>query len=132
VEAGAASDSRSSTTDLPDAPLQPVERVAAESEHANRHNILAHGAAQTRMEPHVSSVTKLTEMTPGPGEPLQHYSVPYVAQMLAISERAAWNLIQAGKLRPTRVGRTTRIARREVERFVDQHAGCGLGPRAPR
>ena len=82
-----------------------------------------HAPAPARTEAHVLGMTKAINMKPRAKEPLQHYSVPYVAHMLAISERAAWNLIQAGHLKPTRYGRSTRVMRREVERFIEEHSG---------
>ncbi|MGE3110090.1 MAG: helix-turn-helix domain-containing protein [Vicinamibacterales bacterium] len=44
--------------------------------------------------------------------------VPDAAHELAISKRSAWRLISAGKLDTVRIGRSVRVTRESIERFI--------------
>ena len=50
-------------------------------------------------------------------------SVPEAAQMLGISERHAWNLVQAGRLRTVRLGRRIVVSRRELDKVLAGEGG---------
>lgn len=82
-----------------------------------------HSRACARDCAHVSVVNNATHASGVRPDPLQHLTIAQVAELLAVSPRSAWKLIEIGELRRTRIGGATRVARREVERFVESHAG---------
>lgn len=63
---------------------------------------------------------------PGDGGWAQGYTVSQAAQLLGVSRATVWRWVQAGKLPVSRLGkRTTRIHRKDLERFLPPGASAG-------
>lgn len=46
------------------------------------------------------------------------YSVRHAAELLDVSESTVWNLLQQGELEGVKVGRSRKISRIELERYI--------------
>lgn len=49
-------------------------------------------------------------------------TIPETAEYLGISRASVYRLVKAGKLRPKRFGRSLRIAKIELDRFLESDA----------
>jgi excisionase family DNA binding protein len=52
------------------------------------------------------------------------------AEMLGIARSSLWKLIAEGRLRPVKIGRSTRIPVTDLERFVEELRGTQNGAQA--
>jgi excisionase family DNA binding protein len=48
---------------------------------------------------------------------MKMYPLKQVAEILGVTYNTVWNLIQSGKIRAVRVGRTLRVSQEELERI---------------
>lgn len=59
-----------------------------------------------------------TITAPGPSPLALALTYQQAADLLGISSRSVWSLVDAGELTAIRIGRAVRIPRAEVERFI--------------
>ncbi len=53
---------------------------------------------------------------------MKFYTVEEVAKILRVNERTVRNLIEAGELRATRVGRQYRISEEALQEYIERHS----------